>query len=171
MMHMTKCDMVGQGSQPQSESDLLPTNVWAVKPFVQGRKEAVALLSSPDGVPHNLCVSKGETLHRFYVQLDLDDLEMVVIPPHFRSVLKVFLRFRLPTSICVSANCSCEDWVSVTELDGQMVLSRGWHGFVVSHGLQLNDILVFSLKYNGLQVKIYKAESSTLVPYLCSRHS
>ena len=168
-MHMTKCDMVGQGSQPQSESDLLPMNVWAVKPFVQGRKEVVALLSSPDGVPRNLCVSKGETLHRFYVQLDLDDLEMVVIPPHFWSVLKVFLMFRLP--ICVSANCSSEDRVSVTELDGQMVLSRGWHGFVVSHGLQLNDILLFSLKYHGLQVNIYKAKSSTLVPYFCSRHS
>ena len=154
MMHMTKCDMVGQGSQPQSESDLLPTNVWAVKPSIQGRKEAAALLSSPDGVPHILCVSKEPMLRRFYVQLDLDELEMVVIPPDFRKVLKVFLRFCLPTSICVSANCSCEDWVSVTELDGQMVLSRGWHGFVVSHGLQLNDILVFSLKYSGLQVKI-----------------
>jgi hypothetical protein len=171
MMHMTKCDIVDQGSQPQSESDMLPTNVWAVKPFVQGRKEAVALLSSRDGVPHNLCVSKGEMLHRFYVELDLDDLEMVVIPPHFWTVLKVFLRFHLPTSICVSANCSCEDWVSVTELDGQMVLSRGWHGFVVSHGLQLNDILVFSLKYHDLQVKICKARLSTLILYLCPRHS
>ena len=72
MMHMTKCDMVGQGSQPQSESDLLPTNVWAVKPSVQGRKEAVALLSSPDGVPRNLCVSKEPMLHRVYVQLDIE---------------------------------------------------------------------------------------------------
>ena len=51
------------------------------------------------------------------------------------------------------------------------MLSRGWRGFVLSHGLQLNDMLVFSLKYYGLQVKIYKAGSSTLIPYLCPRHS
>ena len=163
--------MLDQGPNSPSVSHIIPTNGWAVKPSVQGRKEAAADLSSPVGRPRYLCMFKEPVPRRFYVQLDMDDMHMLVIPSAFQKVLKVFLKFRLPTSICLSACRSCEEWISVTELDGQIVLSRGWRCFARNHDLQYNDMLVFSLKNYGLQVKIYKAASSIMMPYFCPIHS
>ena len=87
-----------------SNNDVLPWNEWAVKPFVWGRKEAAANLLNLRG-PVHACMRKGLVSHRFYVQLDMEDMRMLVIPLAFHKALKVFLKSRpLPTPLALSAS-------------------------------------------------------------------
>ena len=162
--------VVARGSHPPVGSDVLPRNVWVVKPVVQGRKEATDVPCNQK-LPRDLSLPKEPLPHGFYVQLDMDDMHKLVIPPAFQKALKVFLKFSLPTCIGMSVCRWCQEWVSVTEFGGQIVLGRGWRDFALNHDLQYNDILVFTLKEFSLQVKIYKVETSTVMAYICPHHA
>ena len=51
------------------------------------------------------------------------------------------------------------------------MLGWGWRDFALNHDLHYNGILMFRLKEYSLQVKIYKAATSTVMAYLCPHHA
>ena len=79
------CDTVGMGSfPPPGYQDHIALNRWtkALKPNVPGRIEAALRPTHAVGRQSKLGhIARSMTPRRFYVQLNMDDLHMLVVPP------------------------------------------------------------------------------------------
>ncbi|KAE8815871.1 Protein transport protein Sec31A [Hordeum vulgare] len=109
---------------------------------------------------------------RFYQQIkDVEDLAMLVIPSKSVQVMNEWLVIRqLPRVVGLSANKWCEFWVQVRNVEGHMLLGRGWNYFYRRHRIVPGDLIVLRISGLGLKVQIYNHDSSIVCRFCCSKH-
>ena len=140
---------------------VIPYNSRLLKPVLPGREaEATELTRMTKGKRPRIGHMPRPLLpRRFYTQLDLGDLQMLVIPRSFHAALKAWLAIPLPRCIPIGACKFCDKHVQLSyykDID-EIVLGRHWPEVVNRYDMQQDDIVVFKLTATGFNIDIYKS--------------
>jgi hypothetical protein len=101
-----ECNTVGKGCHPPPRyGDKLPLNRWtkALKSVVLGRIEAAVLPPPVVGKRSKRShLPRALSPHRYYVQLNENDLHMLFVPPAFQAGLREWIKIPLPPPLLSS---------------------------------------------------------------------
>jgi hypothetical protein len=100
---------------------------------------------------------------RFYVQVNIDGLKSLVVPPAIVPVLVRKLRIskQAVAKVRLWTAAFCEYKVHMQMFEDQLVFFKGWKWIIKKAGLNVSGTIAFECGNEGLKIELFKKTTST----------